>query len=150
MIQCKAKLLTEKATKRSFVLLAPCLVLCWLIGCDLPGRPNPADCPVPPDQSLKFAVLYGQNCAGCHGSEGKLGPAPSLNDPLFRAIVPESELQGVITKGRKKSLMPAFAKANGGVLTEAQIQVLVMEIKGISYKIVRETSRRRGHDRCRL
>ena len=90
-----------------------------------------------PDQSLEFGVLYGQNCAGCHGSDGKFGPAPPLNDPLFRAIVPESDLQGVLVKGRKKSLMPAFSKENGGTLTDAQIQVLVMEIKGIPYKIVK-------------
>jgi mono/diheme cytochrome c family protein len=90
------------------------------------------------DQNLEFGVLYGQNCAGCHGIDGEFGPAPPLNDPLFRAIVPEKELQGTLIKGRKKSLMPAFAKENGGVLTEAQIQVLVMEIKGIPYKIVKK------------
>ena len=106
-----------------------------MIGC---GRPNPADRPVSPDQSLDFAVLYGQNCAGCHGKDGKLGPAPPLNDPLFRAIVPEEELENVITKGRKQALMPAFAKENGGNLTKAQIRVLVLEIKGILYKIVKE------------
>jgi hypothetical protein len=32
--------------------------------------------------------------------------------------------------------MPAFAKDNGGVLTAAQIQVLVKQIKGIPYKVV--------------
>jgi mono/diheme cytochrome c family protein len=104
-------------------------------GCDLPGRPNPADRPVPADQVLDFGVLYGQNCAGCHGQGGKLGPAPPLNDPLFRAIVPEEELASILTMGRKNTLMPAFAKENGGTLTATQIQVLVKEIKGIPYKI---------------
>jgi cytochrome c oxidase cbb3-type subunit 3/ubiquinol-cytochrome c reductase cytochrome c subunit len=85
---------------------------------------------------MEFSVLYRQNCAGCHGSEGKLGPAPPLNDPLFRAIVPEAELESVVTRGRNKTLMPAFARDNGGVLTRAQIQVLVKQIKGIPYKIV--------------
>lgn len=132
---------SAKGTKRSFVSLTPFLVLTlsWLMtGCDFPGRPNRADRPVPPDQSLEFGVLYGQNCTGCHGSDGKFGPAPPLNEPLFRAIVPVAELQGVLAKGRKKSLMPAFAKESGGMLTEAQIQVLVMEIKGIPYKIVKK------------
>jgi cytochrome c oxidase cbb3-type subunit 3/ubiquinol-cytochrome c reductase cytochrome c subunit len=92
---------------------------------------------VPADQVLDFGILYGQNCAGCHGSDGKLGPAPPLNDPIFRAIVPEEELEGVITKGRNKTLMPAFASENGGTLTAAQIRVLVKEIKGISYKIAK-------------
>lgn len=90
------------------------------------------------DQVLEFSVLYGQNCAGCHGSDGKLGPAPPLNDPLFRAIVPEEELQNVLTKGRKNALMPAFALENGGSLTESQIQVLVKEIKGVPYTIVKK------------
>ena len=54
----------------------------------------------------------------------------------FRALVPEEELKDIITKGRNKTLMPAFAKENGGTLTAAQIQVLVNEIKGITYKIV--------------
>lgn len=106
------------------------------VGCDFPGRPNPADRPVPADQVMEFGILYRQNCAGCHGSDGKLGPAPPLNDPLFRAIVPEQELESILTLGRKNTLMPAFAKENGGTLTAAQIQVLVKEIKGISYKVI--------------
>jgi cytochrome c oxidase cbb3-type subunit 3 len=123
------------------ITLSPCHLVtlsCLLLaaGCDLPGQPKPADRPVPADQVLEFAVLYRQNCAGCHGQGGKLGPAPPLNDPLFRAIVPEEELESIVKSGRIKTLMPAFARENGGVLTTAQIQVLVKEIKGIPYKIV--------------
>jgi cytochrome c oxidase cbb3-type subunit III len=125
----------KKGTWRVLPLLAVLAA-----GCDLPGQPKPADRPVPADQVVDFAVLYGQNCSGCHGKGGKLGPAPPLNDPLFRAIVPEEELEGIVTKGRKNTLMPAFALENGGVLTTAQIQVLVKEIKGIPYKIVEQTA----------
>src|SRR5262245_39645415 len=100
-------------------------------GCDLPGRPDPADRPVPANEVLRFSALYGQHCAGCHGAKGKLGPAPPLNDPLFRAIVPEEELQSVISHGRVNALMPGFAVETGGPLTAVQIQVLVKEIKGL-------------------
>src|SRR6202050_1699276 len=124
--------LLGRATPCQLVTLSVLL----LTGCDFPGRPNPADRPVPSDLVLDLNVLYGQNCAGCHGNDGKLGPAPPLNDSLFRAIVPEEELEGILTNGRKKTLMPAFARENGGILTAAQIQVLVKEIKGIPYKIV--------------
>ena len=55
-----------------------------------PGRPKPADKPVPADQVVDFVGLYRQNCAGCHGADGKLGPAPPLNDPIFLSIVPDS------------------------------------------------------------
>jgi cytochrome c oxidase cbb3-type subunit 3/ubiquinol-cytochrome c reductase cytochrome c subunit len=112
------------------------LSLLLLAGCDLPGRPKPADRPVPADRVLDFGVLYARNCAGCHGADGTLGPAPPLNDPLFRAIIPEEQLEHIVTNGRKMTLMPAFAEKNGGHLTAAQIQVLVNEIKGISYKVV--------------
>src|SRR5580704_4148871 len=123
------------------ITLSPCHLVtlsCLLAGCDLPGQPKPADRPVPADQVMEFTALYSQNCAGCHGADGKLGPAPPLNDPLFRAIVPEEELDGILTKGRNKTLMPAFAKENGGMLTAAQIQVLVKEVKGIPYKVVQK------------
>ena len=117
----------------------PCIVAglsLLTVGCHPPGRPDPADRPVPADQVMDFAVLYRKNCSGCHGAEGKLGPAPPLNDPLFRAIVPEEELAAIVTSGRENTLMPAFAKENGGPLTTAQIQVLVKEIKGIPYRLV--------------
>src|ERR1700729_3929098 len=55
-------------------LRLPALV--WLAlfaaGCDanFPGKPNPKDRPVPADKVISFEVLYGQNCAGCHGKDG--------------------------------------------------------------------------------
>jgi mono/diheme cytochrome c family protein len=114
------------------------LLLVLVAGCDLPGRPDPADRPVPANEVLDFKVLYGENCAGCHGAKGRLGAGPPLNDSLFRAIVPEEELQRIITKGREKTLMPAFAIENGGRLTAAQVRVLVKEIKGVSYRIMKK------------
>ncbi len=103
-------------------------------GCELPGKPREADRPVPADQVMGFDALYGAHCAGCHGADGKLGPAPPLNDPVFLAIVPDAELRHVISEGRavtaaQRSAMPAFARAGGGPLTDAQVQVLAEGIK---------------------
>lgn len=115
----------------------------WLliaVGCDLPGKPNPADQPTPPEKILKFRALFAENCAGCHGARGDYGPAPPLNNPLFRAIVGEADLERVIGEGRKGTPMPAFARENGGTLSPAQIKVLVHEIKGIRYKIVDDSA----------
>jgi cytochrome c oxidase cbb3-type subunit III len=106
------------------------------LGCDAPGKPNPADRPLTPDQVMSFAALFQTNCSGCHGADGKLGPAPPLNDPLFRGIISQGDLERVISSGRPGTPMPAFAQENGGRLTALQVQVLVQEIKGISYKVV--------------
>jgi mono/diheme cytochrome c family protein len=124
--------------------LSPChLVIFSLtlaVGCDLPlpGRPDRKDRPVPADEVLSFDRLFGENCAGCHGADGKLGPAPPLNDALFRALVPEKTVESVVSSGRPGTLMPAFAQAQGGTLTADQVRVLVLEIKGIPYRIVKK------------
>ena len=101
----------------------------WAAGCDLPGRPRTGDQYVPPQKERAFHVLYRQNCAGCHGADGKLGPAPPLNDKLFLALIPVPELHRVIREGRPGTLMPAFATARGGPLTAAQVTVLADGIK---------------------
>jgi cytochrome c oxidase cbb3-type subunit 3/ubiquinol-cytochrome c reductase cytochrome c subunit len=88
----------------------------------------------PTDEAKDFNALYGTRCRGCHGADGKLGPAPPLNDPIFLAIVPEAELVRVISKGRtvtpaQKTPMPAFARDQGGPLTEPEIKTLAQGIK---------------------
>jgi mono/diheme cytochrome c family protein len=125
---------SRRVAERSLLGLAALLVA-LLSGCDPPGKPNSADRPVPPEKVLEFATLYKTNCAGCHGADGELGPAPPLNDSLFRSIVPAKELERVVSAGRSGTPMPAFALANGGTLTAAQIRVLVYEIKGIPYRL---------------
>jgi cytochrome c oxidase cbb3-type subunit 3 len=107
--------------------LAFCLIA--LAGCSPPGKPNPADRSVMPDQITDFDRLYAVNCAGCHGKTGELGPAPPLADPLFAAIIPDDVLLNVIRIGRAGTPMPAFAVDHGGSLTDAQLQSLAEGIK---------------------
>ena len=129
----------REVSRRWPASLARCLIIALTVvaaGCDLPGRPNRKDRPVPADQVLNFTALYGQNCSGCHGADGKLGAAPPLNDELFRALIPATEIESVLNNGRHKTLMPAFAKEHGGTMTATQIQVLVHEIKGVPYKVI--------------
>ncbi len=107
------------------------LVAVLAAGCDLPGKPRR---PEPADEAAQFNGLYASHCAGCHGADGQLGPAPPLNDPIFLALVSDAELLRVIGAGRtvtaaQKSLMPAFARDRGGPLTAAQVQVLAEGIK---------------------
>src|SRR5262249_32643792 len=55
--------------------------------------------------------------------------APPLNDKLFMALIPNTELQRIITEGRPGTLMPAFATTKGGQLTVEQVNVLSEGIK---------------------
>ena len=86
--------------RRGRLQTCPTLLLALMAaGCSFPGQPKEADRPIPPDRVLAFDALYRQNCSGCHGADGKLGPAPPLNDPLFRAIVPEKTVEEVVAGG---------------------------------------------------
>jgi mono/diheme cytochrome c family protein len=98
-----------------------------LAGCNWPGQPK--DKPVPEDQVTDFGKLFARNCAGCHGGEGKLGPAPPLNDALFLAIIPDDELLRVVREGRPGTPMPAFAREKGGPLTAKQVEAVAKGIK---------------------
>lgn len=121
-------------------------VILWLstmlaaAGC---GKPDPAQRYQRPETITDFTTLYETNCRGCHGPDGKMGPAPPLNDPLFLAMVPDAELHKVIRNGRKGKLMPGFAGRHGdsparlekgpiigtGMMTEKQIDIVVKEIR---------------------
>jgi mono/diheme cytochrome c family protein len=101
-----------------------------LVGCDsLPGRPNPANREVLPSKVMAFDVLYERNCAGCHGTDGRLGAARPLNDAVYIALVPADRLRAIIAQGVPGTLMPPFAISAGGDLTDAQIDALA---KGMS------------------
>jgi cytochrome c oxidase cbb3-type subunit 3 len=95
-------------------------------GCDsLPGKPRPAGSDRRPSQIMAFSVLYRDNCAACHGADGRLGASRPLNDPLYLAVVPRSRLRQVIANGVPGTLQPAFAQSAGGTLTDGQIDAVV-------------------------
>ena len=62
-----------------------------------------------PDEIDDFAVLYSQNCAGCHGNDGRGGAARPLNDPLYQALIGKQRLREVIARGVPHTAMPPFA-----------------------------------------
>ncbi|MCS6852775.1 MAG: c-type cytochrome [Gemmataceae bacterium] len=94
------------------------------VGCFRVGKPDEGSRFVPPDQVTEFAILFRRHCAGCHGTDGRLGPAPLLNDRLFLQIVPQEELHRVIRSGRPGTPMPAFQQDQGGMLTAEQVASL--------------------------
>jgi mono/diheme cytochrome c family protein len=96
-----------------------------LAACDVvPGRAR-AQRNTPPAQTSAFYGLYDRQCAGCHGRDGRLGAARSLNDPVYLALVPAERVRHVIAEGVPGTAQPAFAMSAGGALTDEQIESLV-------------------------
>ena len=99
-------------------------------GCDsMPGKPSKDDIPVRPSEIKDFASLYGTNCSGCHGDDGRLGPARSLNDAVYLALVSDDVLVNVIRDGVEGTAMPGFGDRTSGILTDDQIAILVSEMR---------------------
>jgi cytochrome c oxidase cbb3-type subunit III len=97
-----------------------------LSGCGTaPGQPRAGSETVAPDAVLDFNALYSSNCAGCHGQEGRGGAAMGIGDPVYLALVDDAAMRNVIVKGVPGTAMPAFAQSAGGMLTDAQVDVIV-------------------------
>lgn len=105
------------------------LVLCSIVGlssCDqLPGRPKESDRWKPPEAEKNFQVLFEENCRACHAGETNIGASISMRDPLYLAIIPRDVLRKVTAEGIPGTTMPGFLKANGGELTDEQVDVIV-------------------------
>src|ERR1700686_3399046 len=113
------------------VIVATIVALMACAACSgLPGthRPELATV-VPPNEVVDFNALYGQNCAGCHGVDGKGGAAIALANPVFLAIADDTVIRRIASNGVPGTPMPAFAQSAGGMLTEKQIDALVSGIR---------------------
>jgi mono/diheme cytochrome c family protein len=94
------------------------------------GSRNPADVQVvPPNGITDFNFLYARNCSGCHGPDGKGGVAIGLGDPVYLAIADDATIRRVTADGVAGTSMPAFAQHSGGMLTDAQIEVIIQGIR---------------------
>jgi mono/diheme cytochrome c family protein len=108
--------------KRFQYLCASAVLSLLLSGCSSPhGQPQGDSEAVAPSQVSDFATLYSQNCAGCHGAQGRGGAAIALANPVYLDIVDEASLRKVIANGIHGTSMSAFAQSAGGMLTDKQI-----------------------------
>ncbi len=114
---------------RLAAVLALALVMSAAVGCELPGKPPPGPEVPDPDTILNSKLLYSQNCAGCHGSDGRHGAAIGIGDPVYLAIATDDTMRSVISKGRPGTAMSAFAQKEGGMLTDAQVDAIVRGIR---------------------
>jgi cytochrome c oxidase cbb3-type subunit III len=104
-------------------------VIAGLSACGKPhGQPASGSEALAPNEVLEFATLYAQNCAACHGDNGRGGAAIALANPVYLAIADETVIRKVIATGVRGTAMPAFAESAGGLLTDKQIDVITHEI----------------------
>ena len=119
--------------KRRDILVILTIVIIALMTCGAcsssRGAPRADSEVLPPSQIVDFNLLYGQNCAGCHGPEGKGGAAIALADPVFLAIADDNVIRRIAASGVPGTPMPAFAQSAGGMLTDKQIDALVRGIR---------------------
>jgi mono/diheme cytochrome c family protein len=73
------------------------------------------------------AKLFAQNCAVCHGpqGQGRIGATLAKNWPSIR---PDLTVENIIQNGVSGSVMPAWGQANGGPLSQTEIDALVQYI----------------------
>ena len=115
---------------RAASLAAVVAVAAMSVACDrAPGRPAAGAAHGRPDTLLDFAALYRANCSGCHGPDGRGGAAMPLANPVYLAVAPDDALRSVVATGIAGTSMPAFARAAGGMLADAQIDAIVTGIR---------------------
>ena len=113
--------------------MALCVAIAMLIviaGCGAPhGQPRTDSEVLAPNQIPDFATLYSENCSACHGAEGKGGAAIALANPVFLAIADDATIRKVAAQGISGTAMPAFAQSAGGMLTDAQVDIITKGIR---------------------
>ena len=94
----------------------------------MPGKPLESERERPYTEQLDPVKIFSTSCAGCHGEDGRLGPAPPIHDPIFLKIYSPDLMQAILAGGRSEGLMPAFSPNHAGGLTDQQRVVLVKSI----------------------
>jgi mono/diheme cytochrome c family protein len=94
---------------------------------DIPTpTPRPPITPIPDvvGDPNSGAALFGENCVVCHGAngEGRIGATLAKDWPAIRT---DLRLKETISDGVSGSFMPAWGQANGGPLSDGQIDDLV-------------------------
>jgi cytochrome c oxidase cbb3-type subunit 3 len=111
---------------RQFTRVATLVVVVSSLACNkMPGRPEPGPAVPRPESVLNFETLYAQNCSGCHGDDGQMGPATPLANAEYQALIDDSTLSDIIANGQKGALMPGFSLRAGGTLSDEQVNAIV-------------------------
>jgi cytochrome c oxidase cbb3-type subunit III len=110
----------------ALILVIGCFAL---FSCDARGRRAAEVRSMRPSEIASFGELFSQNCSGCHGKDGQGALTVGIGRPVYLAIADDVTIRKTIEDGRPGTPMPAFAQRAGGMLTDAQIEILVHGIR---------------------
>ncbi|MGH7785865.1 MAG: c-type cytochrome [Candidatus Binatia bacterium] len=103
----------------------------------LPCRRAESKPPPPPStlspEAIRGGEFYARMCAVCHGAAGEgyaADQAPRLAQADFLASVSDDYLRAAIANGRRDTTMSAWARIKGGPLSPADIDAVVLFIRG--------------------
>jgi cytochrome c oxidase cbb3-type subunit 3 len=116
--------------RKTITLAALCTAMLAVASCDAPGRQVVETAAIRPADIADFHLLYSQNCSGCHGANGQGALTVGIGRPVYLAIADDATIRKTIEGGRPGTPMPAFGRKSGGMLTDAQIDILVHGIRG--------------------
>jgi len=121
---------TDSQPQAACRFIACCGLVILLVGIAGCRKPAVNSIPSPSREThLTSREDFSRYCQGCHGADGKGGPAPILNDPIFLTVIPEQTFFNIVAHGRPGNLMPAWAEDRGGPLTREQIQDLTRSMR---------------------
>src|SRR5207344_206604 len=80
----------------------------------------------PRGEAARGAALFAQQCAGCHGIDGKGLIAPALANPVFQQAATDAFISQTIRAGRENTPMPAFGRAG---CSESRVGELLADIR---------------------
>ena len=81
------------------------------------------------------APIFLKNCSPCHGTRGEGVTAPALRNNPFIQTAGDQAIFTTVASGRSGTAMPAWLQANGGPLTDTQINSVVAflhKLQGVS------------------
>lgn len=103
-----------------------------------PARQEKAQAALIAESVVAATDLYAENCAACHGAAGEgIGAMPGLDNDGLRSMDAET-LFNVIARGRYNTSMPAWSTEEGGVLTTAQVDQLVVLMRQADWAAVEQ------------
>jgi cytochrome c oxidase cbb3-type subunit III len=110
---------------------AALIMVVWfaLSSCDARGRRAAEVRAIRPSEVANFRELFSENCSGCHGKDGEGALTVGIGRPVYLAIADDAGIRRTIEEGRPGTPMPAFAQRAGGMLVDAQIEILVRGIR---------------------